>query len=383
MAVLSGISNIDERYRFLSAAGDLLTRLASMINFDVFRPWLQAALRRSDRSRSGRPACDPMFMSRVLVQQRLYYLSGEQAGRHFHDPLPFLRFCGLKLSNWAPTAMPGWLARKLLAREVLFTRFRAILCGQGYLAMGGQVVEATAIEAVRQRNGEGGKTAPRAGRGLEDWNAKLVQKDCEARWRIERGRKAEPKADDTSAVARVLRLFGFKTLVSVDCWHRLIRRQSMASAVAHEGRPKRELFNKSNLASKLWANTGCRVKRSKYFTEKHGFISMVHVPKPRGRSVLAHHRKANLARSKVRSALEHVFAAGKYRVAVVGVAKANRIYDFTKLAGSVRELPRHECPGPSSVLLQRPGHHRCARTLAPSCRLKTQCFESSNYLSDL
>lgn len=56
-----------------------------------------------------------------------------------------------------------------------------------------------------------------------------------------------------------------------------------------------------------------------------------------------HRRKANAARSKVRSAIEHVFAAEKHRmglfVRIIGIARAamkigmaNLVYNFTRLA---------------------------------------------------
>jgi hypothetical protein len=38
----------DERLRWLSAAGDPLERLAAVVDFELFRPELDAALGRSD-----------------------------------------------------------------------------------------------------------------------------------------------------------------------------------------------------------------------------------------------------------------------------------------------------------------------------------------------
>ena len=37
----------------LSAAGDPLVKLASVVDFEVFRPTLKRALRRSDRGKGG------------------------------------------------------------------------------------------------------------------------------------------------------------------------------------------------------------------------------------------------------------------------------------------------------------------------------------------
>jgi transposase-like protein DUF772 len=71
-----GFFDIDERYAALSAAGDPLQRLAAVVDFEVFRPVLDAALARSDRAKGGRPPYDAVVMFRVLVLQALYSLSG-------------------------------------------------------------------------------------------------------------------------------------------------------------------------------------------------------------------------------------------------------------------------------------------------------------------
>ena len=49
-----GFIDTDERCAALSAAGDPLQRLVSVVGFAVFRPALDAALARSARSQGGR-----------------------------------------------------------------------------------------------------------------------------------------------------------------------------------------------------------------------------------------------------------------------------------------------------------------------------------------
>jgi hypothetical protein len=75
MAGQRGFFDTDERLRWLSAAGDPLERLAAMVDFELFRAELDAALGRSDRARGGRPPYDAVMMFRVLVLQTLYTLS--------------------------------------------------------------------------------------------------------------------------------------------------------------------------------------------------------------------------------------------------------------------------------------------------------------------
>ena len=99
-----GLFDIDERYTALSAAGDPLQRLASVVDLEVFRPVLDAALARSDRSKGGRPLYDAVLMFKLLVLQALYALSDEQAEFQLRDRLSFMRFVGLELHDAVPDA---------------------------------------------------------------------------------------------------------------------------------------------------------------------------------------------------------------------------------------------------------------------------------------
>ena len=65
MAVQPGLFDLDERYAALSKRGDPLERLAGVVDFEMFRADLDAALDRSDRSRGGRPPMDAVLMFKV------------------------------------------------------------------------------------------------------------------------------------------------------------------------------------------------------------------------------------------------------------------------------------------------------------------------------
>ena len=70
-----GSFDLGDRYRLLSENSDPLVRLAALIDFEVFRPRLAAALGRSDGSKGGHPPYDPVLMFRIRVLQTLYTLS--------------------------------------------------------------------------------------------------------------------------------------------------------------------------------------------------------------------------------------------------------------------------------------------------------------------
>lgn len=111
-----GLFDVDERLRTLSAAGDALERLKAVVDFELFRSELEAALDRADRSRGGRPPYDAVLMFRILVLQTLYTLSDDQAEYQLRDRLSFMRFAGLALHEPVPDAKTIWLFREQLTR---------------------------------------------------------------------------------------------------------------------------------------------------------------------------------------------------------------------------------------------------------------------------
>lgn len=72
-----GFFDLSDRYEALSAASDPLERLSAVVDFEVFRGPLIAALRRGPRHKGGRPPFDPVLMFKILVLQALCSLSDE------------------------------------------------------------------------------------------------------------------------------------------------------------------------------------------------------------------------------------------------------------------------------------------------------------------
>ena len=94
----------------------------------------------------------------------------------------------------------------------LFERFDATLRQSGYIAMAGQIVDASLIAAPRQRNTQDEKKAIKVGRIPDNWKdkpAKLRQKDRDARWTV-KYTKAKPREDgSTPPVDLAIPVFGY------------------------------------------------------------------------------------------------------------------------------------------------------------------------------
>jgi len=116
MAGQPGFFDLEDRLAALSVAGDPLERLSAAVDFEIFRPALKRALRRSDRSKGGRPPYNPVLMFKILVLQALYGLSDEQAEYQIRDRLSFMRFLGLGLGARVPDEKTIWLFREILVR---------------------------------------------------------------------------------------------------------------------------------------------------------------------------------------------------------------------------------------------------------------------------
>jgi transposase len=174
MAGQPGCFDADERLRALSASGNPLERLRAAADFELFRPELAAACARADRRRGRRPPYDAVIMFRILVLQTPYTLSDEQTEYQLRDRISFMRFVGLALHDPVPDAKTIWLFREQLTRRGtpagLFERFDRLLHERGYLAMGGQIIDATIIEARRPRLTREEKTVLRAGGMPAGWS---------------------------------------------------------------------------------------------------------------------------------------------------------------------------------------------------------------------
>jgi transposase, IS5 family len=346
-----GFFDLDERYAALSASGDPLERLRAVVDFEIFRPLLNQALCRSDGCKGGRPAIDPVVMFKILVLQALYNLSDEQAEFQIRDRLSFMRFLGLGLADGVPDYSTIWRFREALvtagAMDDLFVRFDAALTDRGYLALGGQLIDASIIEAPRQRLTIEEKQRIRTGE-RPDWPvAKARHKDIEARWTVKRGRvktKPGPTLESREQLTEALLIpaFGYKSHINTDRRHRLIRKFQVTHAAAHDGARLPELLNPEAFGSRVWADTAYRSKTNEAALETAGRRSMIHFKKPKGRSMPRQHRRANRARSAVRSAIEHVFAEQKARmglfVRTVGLARATVKIGMVNMAYNMRRL---------------------------------------------
>src|SRR6202023_1839011 len=133
--------------------------IAGAVPFENFRAEIEAAVLTpvsKKKSSAGRKPIDVMVMFRMLVLQSLCNLSDEQVEYQVRDRLSFTRFLGLGIVDGIPGGTTLWLLREKLAKaglsEKLFEGFGQHLEAKGYIARGGQMVDATIVRVPKQRN---------------------------------------------------------------------------------------------------------------------------------------------------------------------------------------------------------------------------------------
>ena len=332
-----GFFDADRRLSALSAKGDPLEAIAGLVPWESFRADIEAVVltpEEARKSNAGRKPIDAIVLFRMLVLQSLYNLSDEQIEYQVRDRLSFTRFLELGIEDRIPDGTTLWLFREKLAKagliDKMFERFGQHLEAKGYIARGGQMVDATIVPVPRQRNTREENEAVKAGQTPEDWEkkpAKLRQKDRDARWT-----KKHAKSH-----------FGYKNHVNADARYKLIRTWDVSDASVHDSQKLDGLLTKANTSAEVYADSAYRSGETEARLKARGFRSRIHVRASRNHPLSEAQEEANTKKSKVRARIEHVFGAqenapGGRIVRTIGIVRARAKIALANLAYNIRRL---------------------------------------------
>jgi len=332
-----GFFDADKRLAALSAKGDPLEAIDRLVPWENFRADIEAVVLTPDemrKSSAGRRPVDAIVMLRMLVLQALHNLSDEQAEYQVRDRLSFARFLRLGIEDSIPDATTLWLFREKLAKagviEKLFDRFDQHLAAHGYMARGGQMVDATIVPVPKQRNSRDENEAVKAGQTPAEWKkkpAKLSQKDRDARWTKKHGKS----------------FFGYKNHVNADAKHKLIRRYEVTDAAVHDSQPLEALLDKGNTSVDVFADSAYRSAEIEAKLKAGGFNSRIHRRATRNHPLSDAQTRANRAKSRIRARIEHVFgaqqsSAGGRMVRTIGIMRARAKIGLQNLAYNIRRF---------------------------------------------
>ena len=336
MAQLSFL-DVDNRLASLSKQGDPLEAIAGLVPWEDFRAEIEAVVLTADndkKSSAGRKPIDALVMFRMLVVQSLYNLSDEQAEYQARDRLSFTRFLSLGIEDRIPDGTTLWLFREKLAKagliEKLFEQFGRHLEAKGYIARGGQMVDATIVPVPKQRNSREDNETVKAGRTPEEWAkkpAKNRQKDRDARW---------TKKNNKS-------FFGYKNHVNADAKNKLIRRYEVSDASVHDSQTLDGLLNKDNTSQDVYADSAYRSAGIAAKLKARGFRSRIHRRGSRNHPLSQSQQQANRRKSKIRARVEHIFGAqentpGGRIVRTIGIVRARAKIGLQNLVYNIRRL---------------------------------------------
>jgi transposase, IS5 family len=332
-----GFFDADKRLAAISAKGDPLEMIDRVVPFESFRTEIEAVVltpEENKKSKAGRKPIDVIVMFRMLVLQSLYNLSDEQVEYQVSDRMSFTRFLRLDLEDRVPDGTTLWLFRETLAKagliEKLSKRFSRHLESKGYIARGGQMVDATIVSVPKQRNSRAENEMVKAGKTPKDWrknSAKNRQKDKDARWTKKHGKS----------------FYGYKNHVNVDAKRKLIRHYEVTDASVHDSRHFNGLLNKSNTSADVYADSAYHSAAAEAKLKARGFRSRVHQRASRNHALSKAQENANHKKSKVRVRVEHVFGAqqtspGGRIVRTIGIVRAKAKIGLQNLAYNMRRL---------------------------------------------
>ena len=327
----------DKRLEALSKQGDPLEAIGRLVPWEEFRVEIEAVVLTAEtdkKSTAGRKPIDALVLLRMLVLQSLYNLSDAQAEYQVRDRLSFTRFLELGIEDRIPDGTTLWLFREKLAKagliEKLFAQFGRHLEAKGYIARGGQMVDATIVPVPRQRNSREDNETVKAGKTPAEWEkkpAKNRQKDKDARWTKKHNKS----------------FFGYKNHVNADAKHKLIRRYDVSDASVHDSQKLDGLLNKANTSEDVYADSAYRSAETEAKLKARGFRSRIHRRGSRNHPLSEAQEAANRRKSKVRARVEHIFGAqentpGGRLVRTIGSVRAKAKIGLQNLAYNIRRL---------------------------------------------
>lgn len=297
-----GLFDAENRLATLSELGDQLEKLNEVIEWEKFWPLLEESFRNEEPAKApgGRPPFDVLLRFKILVLQKLYNIADDQTEFQINDRRTFMRFLGLKEYEKVPDAKSIWWWREQLSKrgafERLFNRFWRMLEAKRISTSKGTIVDATFVEAPRQRNSRDENDELKQGRIPEEWQkpgneSMLRQKGTDARW--------AKKGEETH--------FGYKNHVKVDQKSKLIMSCAVTDASVHDSQVVGDLLDETDAGKTLYGDSAYVGEKVEQELAAHQVESRIHEKAYRNRPLTKRQMSRNRKKSRVRVRVEHVF----------------------------------------------------------------------------
>lgn len=292
----------------LSELGNPLDALEKLIDFEMFRPVLEEALLNKDcKTAAGRPPIDVVQIFKVLVLQRYYGLGDHQIEYQITDRVSFRKFLGIRTLDDIPDEKTVWHYKDLLSKkgtfDKLFDEFRSFLDSMGLRFDEGKIIDATFVEAPKQRN-------------TPEENRKIKDGEGDSLWKAEEGDTAEEKArkknkkrhkdiDARWARKRDEKHYGYKAHVKADKKTKLVETYETTDASVHDSNVVRCLIEETDKGQDMYLDSGYESKGKE--VEGCGMRPVICEKGHRNHPLTDGQRQSNRTKSKSRCRIEHIF----------------------------------------------------------------------------
>lgn len=325
--------------------GGFIANLAAMdelIDFAAVAAQVDAACPRPERSRGGRPPYPTEVMVRLVFIQSLYNLSDEDCEYQVLDRMSFQHFCRLAGELHIPDARTLWRFKQQLAQgglggRAIFDAVSQQLQAHGYIPRGGQIVDASIVQAPVTHTKTDEREALNAGQTPEGWTTKrLRHTDRDARWTKKHGKS----------------YYGYKMHANSDARYKLIRRIKVTPANVDDGQTLKDVLDPSNTAKRVLADRGYDSQANRELLQdkqlRDGIGRRAKPGQDRRQRLDARNKSIN----RVRARVEHVFAGlqqlGGKAVRATTMARNELAitlkcvaYNVKRLVWLVQHLPAH------------------------------------------
>ena len=305
-----------------------INKLNAVINWELFRKDLESLLGydKRDASKGGRPPFDPLLMLKVLVLQKYYGLSDDETEFQIKDRFSFMEFLGLQAGDSVPDAKTIRDFRQLLEKEgrcgsrKLFERFTGLLEQQRLIAREGSIVDASFVDAPRQRNSRKENAQIKEGKCPEGFltdAAKGRRKDCDARW--------TKKSNEVH--------YGYKNHAKVDAKSKLVINCVSTAASVHDSQVFEQLIDSQDEA--VFADSAYFSEKAREHLLEQDCQDFILFKASRGHPLSEEEQATSKLRSRIRVRCEHVFGRMKQmamdQLRTIGPVRAERHIGLSNL----------------------------------------------------
>ena len=327
----------------LSSIGNPLEAISKVIDFEMFRPLLEAKLLNKDKkNNAGAKPYDVVLMFKIILLQRYYGLGDKQVEYQIIDRTSFKRFLGLETGDKVPDEKTVWAFREQLTKtglvDELFGQFIGYLESNGLIFNEGQIIDASFTIAPRQRNTREENQQIKNGQGKDLWNDnphKKSHKDIDARW---------TKKNNEN-------FYGYKNHAKVDAKSKFINTYRVTDASVHDSQALDALLNEKDKAQPLYADSAYTGEDQENVITQYKMKNEVHEKGYRNRPLTEVQNANNKIKSKTRVRVEHVFGFmeqsmnGLY-LRCVGLVRATGIIGLINLTYNLfrfEQIKRLQC----------------------------------------